>query len=43
MRSFETVGKQLQAVQEGLGEMKKSAADVGGLKKCWKCVKMREA
>lgn len=32
-QSFETVGKQLQAVQEGLGEMKNLASDVGGLKR----------
>jgi len=40
-QSFETVGKELQAVQEGLGEMKKLAADVGGLKKVLSNVKMR--
>lgn len=40
-QSFETVGKQLQAVQEGLGEMKKLATDVGGLKKVLSNVKMR--
>ena len=40
-QSFETVGKQLQAVQEGLGEMKTLAADVGGLKKVLSNVKMR--
>ncbi|MBS1519346.1 MAG: DNA recombination protein RmuC [Bacteroidetes bacterium] len=40
-QSFETVGKQLQAVQEGLGEMKNLAADVGGLKKVLSNVKMR--
>jgi DNA recombination protein RmuC len=39
--SFETVGKQLQAVQEGLGEMKTLASDVGGLKKVLSNVKMR--
>ncbi len=39
--SFETVGKQLQAVQEGLGEMKNIATDVGGLKKVLSNVKMR--
>ena len=32
-QSFETVGKQLKSVQEGLGEMKNLATDVGGLKK----------
>lgn len=40
-QSFETVGKQLQAVQEGLGEMKNLATDVGGLKKVLSNVKMR--
>ncbi|MDY0217319.1 MAG: DNA recombination protein RmuC [Bacteroidales bacterium] len=40
-QSFETVGKQLQAVQEGLGEMKSLATDVGGLKKVLSNVKMR--
>lgn len=40
-QSFETVGKQLQAVQEGLGEMKNLATDVGGLKKVLGNVKMR--
>jgi DNA recombination protein RmuC len=40
-QSFETVGKQLQAVQEGLGEMKNLANDVGGLKKVLSNVKMR--
>lgn len=40
-QSFETVGKQLQAVQEGLGEMKILATDVGGLKKVLSNVKMR--
>jgi len=40
-QSFETVGKQLQAVQEGLGEMKNLASDVGGLKKVLSNVKMR--
>lgn len=39
--SFETVGKQLQSVQEGLGEMKTLAQDVGGLKKVLSNVKMR--
>jgi DNA recombination protein RmuC len=42
-QSFETVGKQLQAVQEGLGEMKNLASDVGGLKKLLSNVKMRGA
>ena len=40
-QSFETVGKQLIAVQEGLGEMKTIASDVGGLKKVLSNVKMR--
>ena len=40
-QSFETVGKQLKSVQEGLGEMKTLAADVGGLKKVLSNVKMR--
>ncbi|HXK49904.1 MAG TPA: DNA recombination protein RmuC [Clostridiales bacterium] len=40
-QSFETVGKQLIAVQEGLGEMKTIAQDVGGLKKVLSNVKMR--
>ncbi|WP_109831391.1 DNA recombination protein RmuC [Reichenbachiella versicolor] len=40
-QSFETVGKQLQAVQEGLGEMKSLAKDVGGLKDVLSNVKMR--
>ncbi len=40
-QSFETVGKQLLAVQEGLGEMKTLASDVGGLKKVLGNVKMR--
>lgn len=39
--SFETVGKQLQSVQEGLGEMRNLATDVGGLKKVLSNVKMR--
>lgn len=38
-QSFETVGKQLIAVQEGLGEMKNIAVDVGGLKKALSNVK----
>lgn len=40
-QSFETVGKQLQAVQEGLGEMRNLATDVGGLKKVLSNVKTR--
>ncbi|WP_027419629.1 DNA recombination protein RmuC [Crocinitomix catalasitica] len=40
-QSFETVGKQLKSVQEGLGEMKNLAADVGGLKRVLSNVKMR--
>ncbi|HEU4718640.1 MAG TPA: DNA recombination protein RmuC [Bacteroidia bacterium] len=40
-QSFETVSKQLLAVQEGLGEMKNLAQDVGGLKKVLGNVKMR--
>jgi DNA recombination protein RmuC len=40
-QSFETVGKQLNAVQAGLGEMKTLANDVGGLKKVLGNVKMR--
>ena len=40
-QSFETVGKQLQSVQEGLGEMRTLATDVGGLKKVLSNVKMR--
>lgn len=40
-QSFETVGKQLKAVQEGLGEMKNLATDVGGLKRVLSNVKMR--
>ena len=40
-QSFETVGKQLQSVQKGLGEMKNLATDVGGLKKVLSNVKMR--
>ncbi|MFA5012127.1 MAG: DNA recombination protein RmuC [Ignavibacteria bacterium] len=39
--SFETVGSQLKAVQEGLGEMKNLAQDVGGLKKVLSNVKTR--
>lgn len=40
-QSFETVNKQLKSVQEGLGEMKNLAADVGGLKKVLSNVKLR--
>ena len=40
-KSFETVGKQLSQVQQGLGEMKNLAQDVGGLKKVLSNVKMR--
>lgn len=40
-QSFETVGKQLQEVQQGLGEMRTLATDVGGLKKVLSNVKMR--
>lgn len=40
-QSFETVSKQLLAVQEGLGEMKTLAQDVGGLKKVLSNVKVR--
>ena len=40
-KSFETVGKQLNEVQQGLGEMKSLAQDVGGLKKVLSNVKMR--
>jgi len=40
-QSFETVSKQLLAVQEGLGEMKNLANDVGGLKKVLGNVKLR--
>ncbi len=40
-KSFETVGKQLNEVQQGLGEMKSLAQDVGGLKKVLGNVKMR--
>lgn len=40
-QSFEAVGKQLEAVQLGLGEMKTLATDVGGLKKVLSNVKMR--
>lgn len=40
-QSFETVGKQLQEVQTGLGEMKSLAHDVGDLKKVLSNVKQR--
>lgn len=40
-QSFEIVNKQLLAVQEGIGEMKNLASDVGGLKKVLSNVKMR--
>jgi DNA recombination protein RmuC len=40
-QSFETVGKQLSEVQQGLGEMKVLATDVGGLKKVLNNVKLR--
>jgi DNA recombination protein RmuC len=40
-QSFETVGKQLEAVQLGLGEMKTLASDVGGLKNVLTNVKRR--
>ena len=40
-QSFETVGKQLQSVQEGLGEMRTLATDVGGLKRVLGGVKTR--
>ena len=40
-KSFETVGKQLNEAQHGLGEMKTLAQDVGGLKKVLGNVKMR--
>lgn len=40
-QSFETVGKQLNEVQKGLGEMQTLAQDVGGLKKVLSNVKMR--
>jgi DNA recombination protein RmuC len=40
-QSFETVGKQLLSVQEGLGEMKTLAQDVGGLKKVLSNVRTR--
>lgn len=40
-QSFETVGQQLQAVQQGLGEMRALASDVGGLKRVLSNVKLR--
>lgn len=40
-QSFELVGKQLETVQKGLGEMQTLAQDVGGLKKVLSNVRMR--
>ena len=40
-QSFEMVGRQLESVQKGLGEMQVLAQDVGGLKKVLSNVKMR--
>ena len=40
-QSFELVGKQLESVQNGLGEMRTIATDVGGLKKVLSNVKLR--
>lgn len=40
-QSFELVGKQLENVQKGLGEMQTLAQDVGGLKKVLSNVRMR--
>ena len=40
-QSFELVGKQLESVQHGLGEMRTIASDVGGLKKVLSNVKLR--
>jgi DNA recombination protein RmuC len=40
-QSFEQVGKQLESVQKGLGEMQSLAQDVGGLKRVLSNVKMR--
>ena len=40
-QSFEQVGKQLESVQKGLGEMQTLAQDVGGLKQVLSNVKMR--
>lgn len=39
--SFELVGKQLESVQKGLGEMQNIASEVGGLKKVLGNVKLR--
>ncbi len=40
-QSFEMVGKQLESVQKGLGEMQTLAQDVGGLKRVLSNVKIR--
>ena len=40
-QSFELVGKQLESVQKGLGEMQTLSQDVGGLKKVLSNVRMR--
>jgi DNA recombination protein RmuC len=40
-QSFELVGKQLESVQKGLGEMQSIANDVGGLKRVLSNVKLR--
>ncbi|MFZ5429720.1 MAG: DNA recombination protein RmuC [Bacteroidota bacterium] len=40
-QSFELVGRQLESVQQGLGEMQSLAQDVGGLKRVLSNVKMR--
>lgn len=40
-QSFEIVGRQLESVQKGLGEMQTLAQDVGGLKRVLSNVKMR--
>jgi DNA recombination protein RmuC len=40
-QSFELVGKQLESVQQGLGEMQSLAQDVGGLKRALSNVKIR--
>jgi DNA recombination protein RmuC len=40
-QSFDMVGRQLESVQKGLGEMQTLAQDVGGLKKVLSNVKMR--
>lgn len=40
-KSFDSVSKQLEGVQKGLGEMKTLAEDVGGLKKVLSNVKLR--